>query len=204
MLKTRALIASLLVCLHISSASAQTAGSGDITWLGLDFSQVKFVGPPSQEGGEYITNDAFRDKYTAAWNQLIVTQQKQYNVAGMVHRPNVKYALDITAKANRNIQKNFFGNTDHDFKKLDEKRIGDLVYHYDFQGQTGTGVLIFVEGMSRGMGEAGGWVTMVDMKAKRVLLTTFKTGKAGGLGFRNYWAKSWANILAAAGADFKK
>jgi hypothetical protein len=42
------------------------------------------------------------------------------------------------------------------------------------------------------------------MKTKRVLLTTYKTGNAGGFGFRNYWAKSWANILKAAAPDFKK
>jgi len=198
----RILIASLIICLHFSPASAQTTGAGDITWLGLDFSQAAFIGSP--EGGENITNAAFRDKYTTAWNQAIMTQQKQYNVAGMVHRTKVKYALDITAKSNRSLQKNFFGYNVGDFSRLDAKKIGDLVSHYDFQGQTGTGVLVFVEGMSAAQKEAGAWVTMVDMKTRKVILTTYKTGEAGGFGFRNYWAKAWANILAAAGPDLKK
>ncbi|HWK03001.1 MAG TPA: hypothetical protein VNS58_05195 [Puia sp.] len=203
--KTGWLIAFLFVCLNIQPVSAQTTGSGDITWLGLDFSQAKFIGPASQfkDAGE-ITNDEFRDKYTVSWNQLFIDEQKKFNVAEMVHRPDVKYALDVTNKANSTIKKEFFGSSPNDFKTIDEKKIGDLVSRYDFQGKTGNGLLFFVEGMSKGLGEAGAWVTLVDMKAKKVLSTTYKTGKAGGFGFRNYWAKSWFNIMKEAKSDFKK
>jgi hypothetical protein len=195
MLKTLLLTASLLFCLSIISASAQTTSSGDITWLGLDFSQASFIGSSRDAGN--ITNDQFRDKYITAWNQLIVNQPKQYDVAGMVHRPDIKYALNVTDKANRAIQKNFFSTNPSDFRKMNENVIGTIVAHYNFQAQQGTGVIIFVDGMSPAQGEAGGWVTMVDMQAKRVLSTTFRTGKAGGFGFKNYWAKSWANMLAS-------
>ena len=205
------LLAFLFVCVNLQSVSAQTKAevlddaSKDITWLGLDFSQAKFIGPASQfkDAGE-ITKEEFRDKYTVSWNQLFIDEQKKFNVAEMVHRPTVKYALEVTAKANGNIKKEFFGASPNDFRTLDEKKIGDLVSKYDFQGKTGAGVLFFVEGMSKGLAEAGAWVTLVDMKTKKVLFTTFKTGKAGGFGFRNYWAKSWANILKEAKSDFKK
>ena len=195
------LLAFLFVCVNTRSASAQT---DDITWLGLDFSQAKFIGPASQykDAGE-ITNDEFRDKYTVAWNELFISEPKKFNVAEMVHRPSVKYALEVTAKVNGNIKKDFFGASPNDYRTLDEKKIGDLVSKYDFQGKTGSGVLFFVEGMSKGEAQAGAWVTLVDMKTKKVLLTTFKIGKAGGFGFRNYWAKSWANILKEAKSSFK-
>ena len=204
-LKTGGLIAFLFVCLNIQPVSAQTTGSGDITWLGLDFSQAKFIGPASQfkDAGE-ITNEEFRDKYTVSWNQLFIDEQKKFNVAEMVHRPDIKYALDVTNKANSAIKKEFFGSSPNDFKTIDEKKIGDLVSKYDFQGKTGNGLLFFVEGMSKGLGEAGAWVTLVDMKTKKVLSTTYKTGKAGGFGFRNYWAKSWFNIMKESKSDFKK
>src|SRR5882672_8635218 len=122
----------------------------------------------------------------------------------MVHRPSVKYATDITKKANSKLKKDFFGNTPNNFKTIDERKIGDLVWNYDFQGKTGTGLLFFVEGMSRGLGEAGAWVTLVDIKTKKVLSTTYQTGKAGGFGFGNYWANAWASILKEAKPGFKK
>lgn len=211
------LLAFLFVCVNIQVASAQatsapaasaqgaSAQADDITWLGLDFSQAKFIGPATQykDAGE-LTEEDFRDKYTVAWNRLYIDEQKKYNVAEMVHRSTVKYALEVTAKANAKIKKDVFGASPNDFKTLDEKKIGDLVSHYDFQGKTGSGVLFFVEGMSKGEGQAGAWVTLVDMKTKKVLFTTFKTGKAGGFGFRNYWAKSWVNIMKEARSSFKK
>ena len=196
------LLVFLFICVNIRSASAQT---DDITWLGLDFSQAKFIGPASQfkDNAGVITTDEIRDRYTVAWNQLFISEQKKYNVAEMVHRPTVKYALEVTAKANANIKKDFFGGSPNDFKTLDEKNISDLVSNYDFQGKTGSGVLFFVEGMNRGAAEAGAWVTLVDMKSKKVLFTTFKIGKAGGFGFRNYWAKSWIKIMEQAKSEFK-
>lgn len=193
-LKLSFLMTFLVNCLY---SPAQTAGSGDITWLGLDFSQAVFIGSTTKiKGSENVTNSAFRDKYTVSWNQLITSQPRQYDVAGMVHDPNVKYATNITARANSSIQRSFFSDNVNDFRRMNEKVIGDIVSHYNFQAQQGTGVLIFVEGMSPAQQEAGGWVTVVDMKAKRVISTTYRTGKAGGFGFRNYWAKAWANILA--------
>jgi len=74
--KTGGLIAFLFVCLNIRTASAQT---GEITWLGLDFSQAKFIGPASQfkDAGE-ISGEEFRDKYTVSWNQLFIDEQKKF------------------------------------------------------------------------------------------------------------------------------
>src|SRR5258706_14986320 len=111
------LIAFLFVCVNRQSVSAQTGSSDDITWLGLDFSQAKFIGPASQfkDAGE-ITNDVFRDKYTVSWNDLFVNEQNKYDVAGMVHHPSVKYATDIAKKANSKLKKDFFGNTPNNFE----------------------------------------------------------------------------------------
>ena len=78
------------------------------------------------------------------------------------HEANETQRLLIdTAKANGAIKKDFFGSNAADFKTLDEKKIANLVNGYDFQGKTGTGLLFFVEGMSKGQQEAGAWVTMV-------------------------------------------
>jgi hypothetical protein len=47
------------------------------------------------------------------------------------------------------------------------------------------------------------WVTFVDMKSKTVLLTKHMEGKAGGFGFRNYWAKSFLNVLKSIKEDWR-
>jgi hypothetical protein len=192
-----------LLCLNVAGVIAQSkadifSGSSEITWLGIDFSQTKFIGKAAQfkDAGE-ITNSEFRDKYVPGWNQLFIDEKKKYDVAGAVKRSEVKYAVEVTEKANSSFKGNFFSDDLADFKKLTEQKISDIVKSYDFQGKTGIGFMFFIDGMSKDKDEASGWVTFVDMNSKKVLLTEYKTGKAGGIGFKNYWAKSFLNILKA-------
>jgi hypothetical protein len=79
-----------------------------------------------------------------------------------------------------------------------------MVKKYDFNGKKGVGLMFFVDGMSKAKDEASAWITFVDMKSKKVLLTAHKTGKAGGFGFRNFWAKSFDNILDGVKSEVKK
>ncbi|MFT3909612.1 MAG: hypothetical protein QM737_09320 [Ferruginibacter sp.] len=191
----------LLLLLNVKSVSAQTkeditGGTAEITWLGIDFSQLKYIGTASQfgEAGE-ITNQSLRDKYFPAWNNLFINEQKKYNVAKVVHRTEVKYALDVTEKTNSGLKGDFFTNSPDDYGKMDEAKLESLVKGYNFQGKTGIGLIFFADGMSKGKEEGSAWVAYVDMKGKKVLMSKHLTGKVGGIGLKNYWAKAFYNIL---------
>lgn len=194
------LIACILF-LSVKSVSAQTkeelfAGTVDVTWLGMDFTQVKFIGSATQfkDAGE-ITNADFRDRYINGWNQLFINEQKKYDVAKQVHRTEVKYALDVTEKTNNGIKKDFFSNDPNEYNSLDAAKVEALVKKYDYQGKKGIGLIFFIEGMSKGKDQASAWVAYVDMTGKKVIMSQHITGKAGGFGFKNYWAKAFYNIL---------
>jgi hypothetical protein len=198
---------AVIFFLSVKSVSAQTkeditSGTGEITWLGMDFTQAKFIGSATQfkDAGE-ITNAEFRDKYVPGWNQLFINEQKKYDVAKVVHRTDVKYAMDVTEKTNNGIKGDFFSNDPNDYEKLDAEKVEALVKKYNFQGKTGIGLIFFIEGMSKGKDQASAWVAYVDMKGKKVLLSKHITGKSGGFGFKNYWAKAFYNILKD--ADYK-
>lgn len=172
-------------------------GGEEITWLGMDFTQVRVIGAAAQwkDVGE-ITDNQMRDKYIPAWNDFFLNEQKKYDVAKYVDRSSVHYAMDVTEKMNnRKYPKTVFSDSPEDYERLQEADIVRLVKGYDFKGQNGVGLLFFIEGMSKGKEEACAWVTFVDMKGKSVLQTKRVYGRAGGFGFRNYWAKSFFNIL---------
>ena len=170
-----------------------------ITWLGLDFTMTRFIGSATQykEMGE-ITPEAFRDKYVNAWNELFVNEPKKFDVAKYVHRASVRFALDVSYAANNRMRGDVFSEDPNDYLRLTEADITKAVKKYDFKGQSGTGMLVFIEGMSKGREEASGWITFVDMDSKTVLQTVRAHGAAGGFGFRNYWAKAFLNILKRA------
>lgn len=192
----------LCLCLCAGTAFAQKdviKSDEPITWLGLDFTLCRFIGDAHQfkDAGE-ITPADMREKYFPAWNQLFINEQKKYDVAKYVHRSSVDYAIEVTAKANDRAGKNIFSNNPSDFSRLAQTDIEKAVKGYDFKGRKGVGLLFFVEGMSKGQESASAWITFVDMGRKQVLQTARVTGKAGGFGFRNYWAKSFLNILKQA------
>lgn len=190
----------LLFCVFVAGAQKSSTdilkSDKPITWLGLDFTQTRFIGSATQfkDAGE-ITYDAVRDKYIPGWNELFINEQKKYDVAKYVHRESVAFALDITTKANSKIDAAFFSNNPADYAHLSEADIANAVKKYDFMGNKGIALIFFVEGMSKGREEASAWITFVDMGNKTVLQTRRVTGKAGGFGFRNYWAKAFLNIL---------
>jgi len=204
------LISLSLALLVFWGADAQSKAdifdaSQEITWLGLDFSQVRYIGSAAQwkDVGD-ITNAQMKDKYFPAWNQLFVSEQKKYDVASAVSRTEVKYAVEITDKANAALKnKDFFSDNPEHYYSLDEQKVAALVKKYDFGGKSGIGLLFFVEGKSKDRDEAVAWVTFVNMKSKTVLLTVREAGKPGGVGFRNYWAKSFYNMLKGVKNDYK-
>ncbi|WP_448699592.1 hypothetical protein ACFGVR_21345 [Mucilaginibacter sp. AW1-3] len=176
-----------------------------VTWLGVDYSQTKFIGAATKSGEAVITNDVFRDGYTSEWNQLFITEQKKYDVAKAIGRKSVEYKIDVALNANRALtKKDFFTNNPGDFHLTTEATIADAVKKYDFMNHEGIGLLFFVDGMSKGTASMGIWVTFVDMKSKTVLYTTYQTAKPGGFGFRNYWAKPLYTVLKDMEDNFKK
>jgi hypothetical protein len=182
-----------------------------ITFLGFDFSQAKFIGQASSfKDAGAVTNSDMKDKYIPGWTDLINVDGKDYyHVADAVHRTDVKFASAVTEKVNKKIAgKNFFSDDMKDYPSLSEQAIAAQVKKYDFSGNTGIGMILFVEGMRKAEDKGGDsyatvWITFVDMKTKKVLFTAKERGKAGGFGFKNYWAGAWKNVLKAAKNDWK-
>lgn len=202
---------SLVLFVSAGYVCAQTKADifnekNEITWLGLDFTQVKFIGSATQwgEAGE-ITNEQLREKYFPSWNQLFIDEPKKFDVAGAVNRAQVQYATEVTANVNKAAKKkDYFSDNPDDYSLLNEEKVTALVKKYDFSGKSGIGLVFFVEGMSKAKEEASMWVTFVDMKSKKVLYTVRQTGKSGGFGFRNYWAKPFALVLKDMKSNYKK
>jgi len=208
------LIAFLLTVVSSLPAVAQStkadifSGSAKITWLGLDFTQTRFIGMAEAKimgigKKDNITPEQFRDEYTLGWNRLFVTEQQKYDVAESIHHSSVDYALDVAKSSNAKAKfDKLYTDNPSDFKLLDEAKITSIVKGYDFQNKEGIGYIFFVSGMNKGIDKAGVWITFVDMKTKTVLLTKYYEGKPGGFGLKNYWAKAFLNVMKDVKSDY--
>ena len=201
---------SVLLCMVLSAQSILAQSKADIfdgktpiTWLGLDYTQAKYIiAPASEEGSKTdATSTGAIKSYISAWNYIFLTEPQKFNVARATHRTYVDNAISVTGKANDAINRDLVSKNHADFKTLTEQNIADLVKNYDYQGKTGIGMLFFIEGMDKDTNTEGAWVTFVDMNSKTLLYTTYLTGKTGGMGFRNHWADATFRILKAFEAD---
>jgi len=197
----------VLLCsvLNMQSVLAQSKtdvfdGKTPITWLGLDYTQAKYIAESSESSESPVTNETVK-LYIPSWNYLFLTEQKKFNVARATHRMYIDNALIVTEKANRTIDKDFIFKNRTDINALTEENIADLVKNYDYQGKTGIGLLFFIESMDKNTNTEGAWVTFVDMSSKTLLYTTYLTAKTGGVGFRNNWADATYKILRQVETD---
>lgn len=177
----------------------------NVTWLGLDFSHFKYVGDAAQFGdfGE-INNSDLRDSYFPAWNDLFMDEQDKYNVADAIDRIDVQYAIKVTNQSNAKIKSGFLAGSIDGSEVLSEEDLKQVVQQYDFDDRDGIGMMFVVESMNKEQKEAHMWLVFADMNSKQLLFSKRIKGKAGGFGFKNYWAKTFYNALKDIERNWKR
>jgi hypothetical protein len=190
----------VLLLLYPISGYCQTRadifGNTPIIWLGLDFSHVKYIGRATQFNkiGE-VSNAELQTKYFPTWNDMIFKEHEKFDVAAAVHRDFVGCSMLVTENENGRSTRTYFTGKADEYQLLTADSISAFVANYNFGQKKGIGLLFFVEGMNKKKMEASMWVTFVEMSSKKVLLAKRMTGMPGGTGFRNFWARSFFNVL---------
>jgi len=160
-------------------------------YLGIDFTKAKLIDDPKSEATE------IRDRQFDGINQLVVTETKKFDLNAAFHKPNIDHDLGSVNKRNEKADAAQLMSTNTgDFHRLKEEDINSLVKGFDFGDKKGIGILFVMEAMSKSGKAAAIWVTFVDMKAKKVLLTERMEEKIGmAIGFRNTWASAIKKLL---------
>ncbi|MCF6169780.1 MAG: hypothetical protein L3J66_02230 [Bacteroidales bacterium] len=168
------------------------------SWYGLDYTHAYF-----------ITTFDFPDPYDLkskfrAWNELVLMESEKYNLDKFFNKeviPNI----DMINKRNDKIK--LKGRiTDDDFlsSHLDREKIREIVFSYNTEDdEPGIGLVFIVESLSKPNVKGAYWVTFFDIKSRKVITTERFLGKAGGFGLRNYWAKSYFNVMVEAGKEYQ-
>lgn len=191
------LLTIALFCGITTSAYSQTLkdvfsnSASPIFYLGIDFSKAKLLdnGNP----------DDIRNRLYASINQLIVNEPKKFDLKSAFHKNNIDYDFGPVNKSNSQANLNDILSTNFaDFKRFKESDVTAIVKNLDLSGKTGIGLLFVMEAMRKQnkKGDASVWVTLIDMKTKKLLMTERMESKGkGGIGFRNYWASAIKDLL---------
>ena len=173
-----------------------TKSETEIYWLGIDFSQVKLIGDFSQFGeAGSIGVIGIRDKYFSAWNQLILSEPTKYDVAGMFRKPEMKFNTDaITVINSKASVEEMEAPVEPHYTKED---IQGFIKNYKFGVTSGIGLLMVAESLNKTTESGKYHFVAVNLATNEILLYEAIVGKAGGFGLRNYWARSFYEVIIA-------
>lgn len=186
----------LLVLLMVFAGSANSFSqtiqeffsntSTPLTYLGIDYTKNKLINDP---GGN--AND-IKGRLYNSMNEVVVNEMgKNYNISGAFNRSG-GVNTDISAVTERNEKINagdIMSSSEVDFNRLSETDIAGCVKALNLKGKEGVGLVFIMEGMKKEEKKSYGavWVTLIDMKTKKVLMTERMEQEAAGFGFRNFW-----------------
>jgi hypothetical protein len=185
----------IFVGINTSVAQASKADIFDasvpITWLGVDFSGAKLIGDREKYGSSSDVKFLIK-----SWNDLLEREYNKYNVGAALRKSKVDLKMDVTRSHNEELDiSEALSNNASDYLHLKEEDIAAIIKDYDFQGLTGLGVMFNVESLNKLEQKAAVWVTFIDLNSKQVLLTERMIERAGGAGLRNYWARSFFDVI---------
>ena len=163
----------------------------EITWYGLDFSNVRLIGAIGFKNPEKIKN-----YYFDAWNSLIINETNKYKLGKFFHKELVEQNLSIVT--NRNKLPNLDELVIESEYSFGTEKVKQIISEYDSGDKEGIGLVFIVESLNKYEEKAIIWVTFFDIETKQVLLTERLAGKAGGYGFRNFWAGAYYKVMKSA------
>jgi hypothetical protein len=177
------------VLLNAGFASAENTmadlfnGKTKLTFLGLDFTQAKYVGRVG-----FTDPAAIQNQHMVSWNNLIEMEPKKFSLQKAFNLKDDQYVSKVEDMIKFNKSANVADNITETEAALTEDQVKKSVSKYDLSEKDGIGVVYVVESLSKTAEKMSVWVTFIDLSTKKVLYTEKVEGKAGGFGFRNYWA----------------
>ena len=161
-------------------------GSTPLTYLGIDYSKNKLINDPVGNPSD------IKGRLYNSMNEVVINEMgKNYDITGAFSRSSM-VTSDISAVTAKNDKINvsdIISSNAADFSRLTESDIAGCVKALDLKGKEGVGLVFIMEGMKKEEKKSYGavWVTLVDMKTKKVLMTERMEQEAAGFGFRNFW-----------------
>lgn len=162
----------------------------EILWLGIDFTHAKFT----RKGFE-VSQEQLRT-YFNEWNQLIISDQKKYDIRMSFRKPIMSYDLSMVTKANKGVR---IGNILCENISIEAVHTDEQICEY-VRGlnvpQTHRFALLFiVESFDTHSKTGAVWIVLFDTGTHEPVLCEKFLKVPGGFGTKSYWGRIFYNLL---------
>ena len=188
-------ISAIVFLAFVAKAQYNTSdifNEDEIIFFGLDFSRAKLVGTDGFSDPQDIQNRLFD-----AWNNLFISESDKYDLSEATGISNVNISFKKVNERNQlpDAEK-LVTNDDYSFG-LDV--VEEVIASYREKDHEGIGLLFVIESFNKPQERGYMWVTFFDISSGKVLLSEKMSGKARGFGIRNYYAKTYFNVIKEIG-----
>ncbi len=160
------------------------AGNTKLTFLGIDFTNAKYVGAAG-----FTDPSAIKNQHIKSWNSLLVLEPKKFSLQGPFKiKDDSKYETSIDDLTKVNGAVDVESNITEEQHLLTEADVNKAVSNYKLSPSDGVGIAYIAENLDKNKEEFTVWVTFIDLATGKVIYTERMVVKPGGFGFRNYWA----------------
>lgn len=162
----------------------------EILWLGIDFSLAKFT----RKGFE-LPQDKLR-LYFSEWNQLIISDQKKYDIRMSFRKPIMAYDLSIVTKANKSIRSaNLLCENIGIGALHTDELICEYVRTLNMPQTHRFALICIVESFDTHSKTGAVWVALADTTTHEPVLCEKFLKVPSGFGTKNYWGRVFYNLF---------
>jgi len=177
------------------ATSAPVFNADDFVFFGVDYSKVRLIGDHGHGSGTNISVDYIRDTYFNQINELILNETKKYDFSKAIGGKTLKYDFSSVFKINKAAStENMKAPTE--VERHDMKIISQMVKEYATTqtAKSGYGMVLIADQMNKYQSTAYFFVVFFDISSKTPIFSAYVKGKAGGFGYRNFWAGAVADV----------
>lgn len=189
-----------LVCIGVNSFAQNTQrilDADEIVWFGVDFTQVKCIGYPEQFSDMY----KIQSTHFNAINKLFVLEADKYNLKQAFKKKNIIFQVDSTFSRNENFDiQNIIQITPY---TITDAQISDVVKNNTSSSENKLGLVFIAEALDKVNTKESIIITFFDIATGEVLLSHKYVATPKGIGFRNYWASGYYQLLINARSKLK-
>ena len=172
------------------SANKRAHAYHELVWCGIDYTLVKFIGTPDQ----FKDLPKIRDYYFRTWNDLILVEKEKYDLRKAFSVKTIHY--DMENSSSRSEERSMDGILQTGPYTIDEDQVRGVVSTNIDSSVNQVGALFVMETLNKLEEVSTMWLAVFNMGSGEILYMRRYSGEVGGFGFRNYYAKSYYNVIS--------
>lgn len=175
----------------------ETFKSSKVTYLGLDYTHARFV-----DDLAFTSPDELVSKFFKTWNHMLIVEPDKYDFKKFTDKSTA--IIDLNMMDERNSKVDVANVVQNDFFELKQNEIPQIVRGMDFGALDGIAVFFVVGTYNKNAAIASYFLVLFDIDQDEIIYTKKYVTKPSGFGFKNYWARTYYEVLLQLEKDNKK